>query len=352
MNQSGDLLLFATESNPYPCVATMAFNEHNRSSLIHSSDPQVRPGWMPFGWGHGRIDSGLPNPVDAVGLAAAAPAVEGVKLTLELPQEVVRGNYVVATVTVENHGERPCRVSEAMSLAEGGLRIRMELPDGSLADLRDVVSACGLGSWLELEPGASRVGVQQLFYTSRGFTFERTGRYRLRAEVDVADPPGSVARSGWVDLLVRPAATSAERARERLGMDPEVGLSLALGDVGAGGGVAEKLSAILDQHGFSDLGRACGLTLANAHSRDLRDLRAGKVVRPADPDAADRALRLAMREASASHLACLVSSVATPGGSGEPVVERLRAALDSADDDSYEAADIAGARAILPDPWD
>ena len=51
MNQTSDVVGFATAANPYPCNATFDFNEHNRTSLIHSPDPQVKPGWKEFGWG-------------------------------------------------------------------------------------------------------------------------------------------------------------------------------------------------------------------------------------------------------------------------------------------------------------
>jgi hypothetical protein len=58
MNQTGDVMSFASEANPYPCNASFAFAEHDRMSLIHSPDPQVRPGWKPFQWGHGSLSAG------------------------------------------------------------------------------------------------------------------------------------------------------------------------------------------------------------------------------------------------------------------------------------------------------
>ncbi|WP_205728261.1 hypothetical protein, partial [Bacillus wiedmannii] len=45
MNQTGDVMGFATAANPYPGNAGFVFSEHDRTSLIHSPDPQVRPGW-------------------------------------------------------------------------------------------------------------------------------------------------------------------------------------------------------------------------------------------------------------------------------------------------------------------
>jgi len=40
---------FATTSNPFLSNAVLAFDEHCRLSLIHSPDPQVKPGREPRG---------------------------------------------------------------------------------------------------------------------------------------------------------------------------------------------------------------------------------------------------------------------------------------------------------------
>jgi hypothetical protein len=59
----------------------------------------VRPGWKPFGWGHGSLSAGLPLPVDADGLITADRA-EGLRLDLRLPADVYVGEYVIAEVTL------------------------------------------------------------------------------------------------------------------------------------------------------------------------------------------------------------------------------------------------------------
>jgi hypothetical protein len=87
MNQTGDVVGFATTANPYPCNATMAFNDHNRTSLIHSSDPQVKPGWKEFGWGHSATFTGIAEPVDAEGLRAGAREGAGLRVELRLPEQ-------------------------------------------------------------------------------------------------------------------------------------------------------------------------------------------------------------------------------------------------------------------------
>ena len=59
MNQTGDVMGFASAANPYPCNAMFQFDDHSRSSLVHSPDPQVAPGGKPFGWGHGGLFGGV-----------------------------------------------------------------------------------------------------------------------------------------------------------------------------------------------------------------------------------------------------------------------------------------------------
>jgi len=67
MNQTGDVMGFATSTNPYPGNATFAFSQHDRTSLIHSPDPQVRPGWK------GYAVHRLTYPYDRDTLAEARP---------------------------------------------------------------------------------------------------------------------------------------------------------------------------------------------------------------------------------------------------------------------------------------
>ena len=44
MNQTGDVIGFASSANTYPGNASFVFADHDRTSLIHAPDPQVRPG--------------------------------------------------------------------------------------------------------------------------------------------------------------------------------------------------------------------------------------------------------------------------------------------------------------------
>jgi hypothetical protein len=80
---------------------------HNLTSLIHSPDPQVKPGWKEFGLGHGSDWSGVAEPVDAIGLDEGGPEAGDLQLKVDLPGVATRGEFVSATVTVTNVGSAP-----------------------------------------------------------------------------------------------------------------------------------------------------------------------------------------------------------------------------------------------------
>ena len=143
MNQTGDVIGFATTTNPYPCNVTFAFDDHNRTSLIHSPDPQVAPGRKPFGWGHGDLSSGLPAPIDAAGLIRTLMPATGLTLDLQMPDTIFRGEFVSARFVLTNRSAGARRVTTALNLSQGDLRLRVTPPGSNPRDVRDVVIACG-----------------------------------------------------------------------------------------------------------------------------------------------------------------------------------------------------------------
>jgi hypothetical protein len=143
MNQTGDVIGFATAANPYPGNAAFVFSEHDRLSLVHSPDPQVRPGWKNFGWGHGSLSAGLPTPVDVAGLNGDS-ADEGLTLTVRAPQQAFVGEYVTAEVSVTNTGEQARQVTGLLTLAEGDL---VFLRTSNSTTSSTSPSAAGRGRW-------------------------------------------------------------------------------------------------------------------------------------------------------------------------------------------------------------
>ncbi len=349
MNQTGDVMSFASSTNPYPCNATMAFNDHNRTSLIHSPDPQVKPGWKEFGWGHGSAWSGIAEPIDAVGLNGNAPAADGLHLHLELPTEIVRGEVVFAAATVVNEDSVPRHISAGLNLAEGDLTLNAILPNGQVAGVKDVVLLCGDRRVVELNPGDSHTGTFQILYTNQGFTFDQPGRYTLWAELATGEADGSVVRSDPVDVYVRASISEAERDIASLVLDPEVGLSFAFGDFGDSTEAQNKLTTVMERYGDTETGAAAAMVLANALARDFRDPRSGRTLRQADRANADRALDTAMQGLDATSLAKYASAVVSPREQTAPILDMVQGQLSKPLKGRFGKDDLDQAKKIISD---
>lgn len=347
MNQTGDVMGFATASNPYPCNATMAFNDHNQTSLIHSPDPQVKPGWKEFGWGHGSVWSGIAEPVDAIGLDEGGPESEDLRLKIDLPAAAVRGELVNATVTVENIGTAAHDVTTALNLCEGYLRVSLSTPSGQAIDIRDVVLACGPRRMIALQPNGQISGTVQLFYGPHGLTFDQPGRYEVRAELSVGD--GTVTRSESVALMIRSAVTDSEREIERLTMDESIGLSIALGDFGTDTSVHEKLMEVTKRFADTNTGAACAMVVANSLARDLRDIRNSRVLRLKDEAEANRVFDEAIKGRDAVTVARLSTAVVSPRETAAPLLDMVEKHLEKARGGTYADEDRDRAIRIIAD---
>lgn len=343
MNQTGDVMGFATAANPYPGNAGFIFAPHDAVSLVHSPDPQVRPGWKPFGWGHGNLSAGLPAPADAEGLINEDDAT-GVRLDLKLPDEVFVGEYVTAEVVLTNSGESSREVSTKLNLAEGDLRLLHVLPGGDVEQVRDIVVACGPRETTTLAPGESIFGRMQLFFTSEGVTFDVPGRHQVRAEFDVDGY--TAVRSPRVPLRARMAVTETERQIAGTTLEVGVGRALALGDFGRDDDARSSLAAVAEAHSETDTGAAAALVLANALARRHVDYRGETATRAAEPDRAKHYLGLAAQGRSAEDLVRLAATVASPVEREAPVVTD---ALARAKRGRKANADIARAEVIAAD---
>lgn len=324
MNQTGDVMRFATTVNTFPENIAFSFDEHNRTSLIHSPDPQVRPGWKRFGFGHGRLN-GITEPTDAIGFLQNEPSVEGLELSLIVPDVVFRGEFVTAQFVLRNTGSQPREVTSALNLSQGDLRLLLKPPHEELNDVRDVILACGDRPLTTLAPGDELRGSGQIFYTNYGFTFRQTGRFYISAELSVGDAFGSVVRSGPAVVVVRGPATAEEEDIARLSMDPGVGRAFAFGDFGMDQDAKIKLEELANKHGNTETGAAAGLTLANTHSRDLRDLYSGEILRSADYAEAKARFNAVASSSVATErsekLVTLATAVAAPTESDAPILD-------------------------------
>lgn len=323
MNQTGDVMSLATTGNLYPSNITWGFNDHNRTSLIHSPDPQVAPGWKEFGWGHGSSSAGLSEPTDALGLRRGGPDLDGLDLAVSIPNQAVRGEFVTAEITVSNTSDGVRRVSRHLNLADGDLDIGVTTPSGHEARIRDVVHLCGHNDAVDLAPGESVSSTIQLFYANCGHVFDAPGRYRLAARLVADAASDTIVESEPVTLMVELPATKAAEKRAELTMDDSVGLSFALGDFGTCSTSGDKLKQLATAEAGTDTGTAAALVLANSYSRTLRDASDGEVVRRASSRDVSDALTKAMKVGDTTRVARLACAVVSPGETTAPVLDAL-----------------------------
>ena len=353
MNQTGDVIGFATTANPYPNNATFNFSAHDRTSLIHSPDPQVKPGWKNFGWGHGSLSAGLPSPVDVAGLNAG-DTDDGLALTIDVPQQAFVGEYVTAEVTVTNTGSDPRHVTSLLTLAEGDLVFLRTAPDGEIDRVLDVAIGCGPRPMVTLQPGESISNHVQVFFTNLGVTFTQPGRHTVIAQLE-ADAMTTV-YSAPSTIDVRTAASDTEVAISASTLTPGVGRALALGDFAGDDRARAVLTDLAESHADSDTGAASAMVMANSLARSFTDFRNDTTRKPA-PKEADRFLDLAISGRSATRSAALAVTVASPTEKDAPVVAgtiaRLRRGAPKAGARSRAAADsssdIAAAERIAAD---
>ncbi len=331
MNQTGDVIGFATTTNTYPGIISFTFDDHNRTSLIHSPDPQVSPGWKPFGWGHGDLSGGVAEPVDALGLMRDAEPAADLALELSVPDTLFRGEFVSASFTLTNRGDAPRVVTAALNLSQGDLRLLLTPPNGNVYDVRDSIIVCGDRPLTVLQPGESLTGNGQIFFTNQGFTFRQTGRFIVSAELNVGDGSGEVVRSEAVTVVVRAPITPEEEEIARLSMTPAVGGAFARGDFGVSDEARENLVRLADAHLDGDTGIAAALVLANSSGSAVRDLQSGDCLRERDAKAAEAYFGRAAEAATAPGsrgLVWLATAVAAPTEAGAPVLDLAEAYVD------------------------
>jgi hypothetical protein len=257
-----------------------------------------------------------------------------VRLELALPAQVFIGEYVMADVTLVNDGQAARTVTTRLNLAEGDLRMLQVTPSGDVEQVRDVVVACGPRPTTVLEPGQSLTGRMQVFFTSAGVTFDRSGPYRVVAELDV-DGIHTV-RSANVTVYVRAAVTESERDIALTTLDRQVGMAIALGDFGRDQAVADRIDETVRAYADHDTGAALALVLANSYARRHVD-------RAPDPSTARDYLDLAVAGRPADQVLALAVTVASPTERDAPVVRDVLALVTGGDGEPASRAEhIAG----------
>lgn len=343
MNQTSDVVGAASASNPFPGVATFAFHDHNETSLVHSPDPQVKPRWKRFGYGHGQVGSGPALPSDLTYDRDTSENRE-LELNLSLPETVCPGELAIADVSVKNPTEESREVTSALNITEDYLDLYVRAPDGTQTSPRNVVLFCTDRPTTSLDSGERLTGRIQLLFTNQGFTFAQPGSYKLRAELDFGDWS---LKSEPADVLSHSPLSEDGLELSTLGLDEDVGRSIAVGDIGIGTGAEDKLRSLAGDFTDTDLGTAASVILSNAYSRDVRDIRRGRALRDSDRDTASYFLELAVQDRSAFETMRVATAVTPPGEKDAPVLDNLMDRFDT--QDRFDEGEIEEARDVLTD---
>ncbi|MGC4042676.1 MAG: hypothetical protein QM758_02610 [Armatimonas sp.] len=337
MNQTSDIIARSSVSNQFPCSADFRFEEHQRTSLIHSPDPQVAPGWKQFPWGHSPNALGVLEPTDALGLTKPLPIASGLELKLMLPGSLFQGEFVAARFILRNTSNSEKNLSVALNLALGDLRLTVISTDkATVKVVRDVAVSCGERSSFKLKPDETIQWVGQVFYTNVGYTFPKPGLYEVSAELKVWDGTLSMVRSERQVVVVRSPSSQIEQYIAQLTLDtrPEIGVgrAFALGTFLGNTVTRHQLEWLAVNFGDIDTGRAAAFTLANNLSRPVHDLfDDAKEVRPAEPVRAAKYFRNAARSLwkDPMQIAVLAAGVASPTDANAPILDMAAKYLEN-----------------------
>ncbi len=274
---------------------------------------------------------------------------EDLQVEIELPRDMVLGDFVFATIRVRNTSKNDLKISSRINYYEGDLQLHVTYPNGERKEIRGTVVMESFPRDVVLRPGESVEGQVNLFYTNVGFTFDQPGTYSLQAKYYPAGATNAIV-STPVKLNILPATTDEERALAALTMNDRVGRSFAQGDAGADVETIDELKKIADQFPESNVGIVAQMVLGNTFAREFKESRTGKVVRKADQEAASQLFGKAFGAKDIVSVARLARAATLPRGtSREPLIDALEVDIDRGDSARGKDEEVGRARKILRD---
>jgi hypothetical protein len=220
-----DVLAGPTTGQPgvFPDQINLGFNDHVRHHLIHFPDPTVRPGGMTFGSGHS-------STVPSADQDRHYFSHEDLSLGVAADQrQIALGEPLLLKWKLTNVSDGPIPVPNNLTTEALYAKVTVVNPLGAVKPMPPFVILCEAASIENLAPGDSVSAETRVYWSSRGFAFERAGRHII--EVDIAwsisgVPFGVRERTDvWVDY---PQSQTDNDAAATL-MHPEVGMYVALG---------------------------------------------------------------------------------------------------------------------------
>jgi hypothetical protein len=241
----------------FPDNINLGFNDHVRHHLIHFPDPTVRPGGMTFGSGHSSIVPQADQDRHYFSTADLELKVTGRQNQIEL------GEPLHLEWELVNNSDKPIPVPNDISIEALYTSITVINPNGVVKPMPPFVILCEAAKIEELAPGDSVRAASRVYWSSRGFAFERTGRHivEVHAVWSIAGVPFGV--RGRTDVWVNYPKSSTDNDVAATLMHPEVGMYVALG----GGAdhletAVERLTRVFSPGGGGTEDSAAGLAPA------------------------------------------------------------------------------------------
>jgi hypothetical protein len=219
----------------FPTNINLGFNGHVRHHLIHFPDPTVRPGGMTFGSGHSSF-------VPSVDTDRHYLSAEDVELRVTAQQsQIALGEPVMLQWELVNNSGNPIPVPNDISTEALYSTVEVINPNGVVKMMPPFVILCESTKIENLDAGKSISASSRVYWSSRGFAFERTGRHVIEVQVkwSIAGVPFGV--RGRTDVWVNYPLNSTDNNVAATLMHPEVGMYVALG------GGANHLSDAVDR---------------------------------------------------------------------------------------------------------
>jgi hypothetical protein len=212
------------QAGVFPDQINLGFNEHVRQHLIHFPDPTVRPGGMTFGSGHSSV---VPQASDN---DRHYFSTEDLELRVVARQRQLNlGEPLQLEWELVNNSGGPIPVPNDISTEALYSVITVINPNGTLRPMPPFSILCE-GASIENLAAGGRIGAEsRVYWSSRGFAFERAGRHIIEVHVtwSISGVPfGVKARTDvWVNF---PQSGTDNDVAATL-MHPEVGMYVALG---------------------------------------------------------------------------------------------------------------------------
>jgi hypothetical protein len=220
-----DVLGTATTGDPgvFPTNINLGFNEHVRHHLIHFPDPTVRPGGMTFGSGHS-------STVPSADKDRHYFESEEMELTVTPDHDHIHlGEPLMLTWTLTNNSSAPIPAPNDIRIEALYSYITVTNPNGDVRPMPTFTIECESSKVANLGPGKSLTAQTRVFWSSRGFAFERSGRHVIEVHVMWAITGVPFGVKGRTDVWVNYPQSDADNTTASTLLHPEVGVYVALG---------------------------------------------------------------------------------------------------------------------------